>query len=161
MSEKEQQDLTSILAEINIFDGLDKQQREVLAGEFRVVECQAGDELMTEGVMGNAIYVILEGGIDVILLEDNSSARRFADITLAAMGPGELFGEYSFIDMRPASATVVATHASKLLKICYNDLSKILNSNNDIASRFYANLLLVLINRLRIDDSELDLFTIG
>lgn len=154
-------DIANALAGVNVFNGLDDNQLETLAGRFGVIECQAGEQLIAEGERGHRLYVIAEGEVEVLLPEDNAAAGRFNDILLARMGPGELFGEYAFIDMRPASASVVARRDCRLLQIDYAELHRILDDHCAIARRFYENLLLVLIDRLRADDRELDVFQPG
>lgn len=158
MQEKKQQDLSAVLSGITVFGGLDEQQLRLLAAQFRQVDCQAGDQLVTEGEKGDKLSVILEGTVEIFLPK---SDERFSEIKLATMGRGELFGEYSFVDMRAASASVKATSDCRLLQVDYNDLYRVLGSNDSIARRFYENLLLVLIDRLRADDRELDMFTLA
>jgi len=155
---EQQQDLTLVLSGISVFSGLDEAQLRQLAAHFQLVECKAGEQLMTEGERGGKLTVILEGGVEIFLPQNSD---RFSEIKLANMGRGELFGEYSFVDMRPASASVKATIDCRLLQIDYSDLYRVLDSNDSIARRFYENLLLVLIDRLRADDRELDMFTMA
>jgi len=154
----EQQDLSLVLSGITVFSGLDEGQIEQLAAQFRQVDCQAGQELITEGERADQLSVIVEGGVEIYL---PANSERISEIKLAAMGPGELFGEYSFVDMRPASASVKAVTDCRLLQVDYGDLYRLLGENDSLARRFYENLLLVLIDRLRADDRELDLFTLA
>ena len=48
---------------------------------------------------------------------------------LAEMGPGDLFGELSFIDDQPRSATVVTNVPSRLLVVHKEDFKKLMESN--------------------------------
>jgi CRP/FNR family cyclic AMP-dependent transcriptional regulator len=155
---KEQQELALVLSGITVFSGLDETQIGQLAAQFQQVECQAGEELMTEGVRGDKLSVVVDGGIEVFLPASND---RISEIKLAEMGPGELFGEYSFVDMRPASASVRAKTDCRLLQVGYVELYRLLGENDSLARRFYENLLLVLIDRRRADDRELDMFTLA
>lgn len=158
MPSEEQQDLSLVLSGITVFSGLDNAQIEQLAGQFRAVEFESGEMLVTEGVRGENLSVLVNGKVEIYLPQNS---ERFSEIKLAEMGPGELFGEYSFVDMRPASASVKAITDGRVLQIDYNDLYKILDADDSIARRFYENLLLVLIDRLRADDRELDVFTLA
>lgn len=158
MQSEKQQDLSGILSGITVFSGLDEEQLTLLASHFQQVECRAGEQLMTEGQKSETLSVLVDGRVEIFLPKSDA---RFSEIKLATMGPGELFGEYSFVDMRPASASVKAATDCRLLQIEYSALYKALDSNDSIARRFYENLLLVLIDRLRADDRELDMFNLA
>ena len=56
-----------------------------------------------EGDEGKELFVIREGEIEI--RKDNPSGES---MTLARLGPGNFFGELSFIDQRPRSAAAVA-----------------------------------------------------
>lgn len=56
-----------------------------------------------EGDEGEELFVIREGEIEI--RKDNPSGES---MTLARLGPGNFFGELSFIDQRPRSAAAVA-----------------------------------------------------
>ncbi len=72
---------------------------------------EAGKRLITENESSRKLYVIISG-----------KARVFKSyigqkITLAILGEGEIFGEMSFIDARPRSASVEAVTDMKLMVI--------------------------------------------
>jgi len=58
----------------------------------------AGDTIVAEGDPGAAMYVVVDGEVDVVYGEGRT----------VRLGPGESFGEMSLIDKRPRSATVTA-----------------------------------------------------
>lgn len=67
------------------------------------VELSAGDVVIRRGDPGEAVYVLLEGHVEVRL--------RAADgrhLKLATLGPGQMFGELSLLRGAPASADVRA-----------------------------------------------------
>ncbi len=72
---------------------------------------------------------------------------------------GEFFCEYSFIDSKPASASIIAKEPSELFKMTKDDYEKVISSNDSIAKIIYYNMLNEMIKRLREKDKELDIFT--
>lgn len=150
--------MANTLAAINIFSGLDPDELDQLANVFSLRNCEAGEVLLNEGERGTSLNIVLEGRVDIVLAADERHEDRFRDIKLTTMGPGELFGEYGLIDMRPASASVRAVTACRILEVQYTDLHRLIYQHCNLGRQFYENLLLVLIDRLRRDDTELDLF---
>ena len=95
-----------------------------------------------EGTQVHSIYVVLQGLLSVYL------ASRGSHI-LATLGAGQIFGEMSYLEDRPASATVRTLEDSELLMIARPDLNARLQSNPDFCGRFYKTLAKVTSRRLR------------
>jgi CRP-like cAMP-binding protein/SAM-dependent methyltransferase len=95
-----------------------------------------------EGLQPHAMYVMLQGLAEVVV----SSA---ADRRLATLGPGELIGEISLLEGRPASATVRAVENSLLLVIPRELLAARLRGDPPFAARWYRAFALILASRLR------------
>ena len=150
--------LADTLANINIFSGLDRDQLELLAERFFIASHPPGTPILEEGERGERLSIVLEGQVEIFLPADPSHPDRINNIRLTTMGSGELFGEYSLIDMRPVSASVRTLTDCRLLQIENESLHHLINHHAALGRQFYANLLLVLIDRLRQDDQELDLF---
>src|SRR5688572_17225850 len=74
------------------------------SGEERVLE--ADEILLREGSRVDAIYFIAKGLFKVFLGAENH---------LNTLGPGQIVGEMSFIEGRPASANVAAVERSSVL----------------------------------------------
>lgn len=72
------------------------------AARFRY---KAGRIVTTEGELGGALFVVLEGRV----------AIRIGDCVVEKVGPGGLFGEMSLVDRTPRLATAVAETDSALL----------------------------------------------
>jgi len=88
------------------------------AGE---VLCQAGDE-------GDALYVVIEGEIEVV-----SRSEGGRQVRLAALGAGALAGEMAALDGCARSADMVAGRRSALWRISRGALLEALRSEPDAA----------------------------
>ena len=73
----------------------------------------AGQLVLGEGQASDRLFLIAEGRVDVEKL-DEQSGRAFR---IGELGPGELFGDMSFLDGQPASATIRAAEPTRLLSI--------------------------------------------
>ncbi|MDH3376113.1 MAG: cyclic nucleotide-binding domain-containing protein [Gammaproteobacteria bacterium] len=122
-----------------------------------VIQIHDGDAIITEGQANTALYVVLSGELHVSLPD---RMGRVTGISLAARRPGECVGEYSFLDHRPASASVRANQPTELFKITHQAFEGLLGAHSDVARQVYRNLLVALVDRLRASNAELDLFRI-
>lgn len=63
----------------------------------------AGEFLVHHGDVERALYIVLRGRLEVLLPAEEGTFR-----TISMIGPGSIFGEQSFLDGQPRSATVRA-----------------------------------------------------
>ena len=95
---KSTQRLAETIGSIPLFSGLDKKDRERIAGAGREVTFEKGKTILREGEPGLAFLLILEGKVEV----------RKKGKLLSTLGNGGFFGEMTVIDDKPRSADVVA-----------------------------------------------------
>ncbi len=101
-----------------------------------------GENLIEEGKTPENIFILLEGGFDVIV-------KALDNKVLAQLGPGEVIGEMSFVEPYPPFATVQASEEGFLLKISREILRKKVEQDEGFASRFYFAIAVMLADRLR------------
>lgn len=82
---------------------------QLLEPHARVVTLRPGQIVIGHQDRTTDVFVVLEGTLRVELYSLNGR-----EISLADLGPGDLFGEYAAIDEQTRSATVAATTASVL-----------------------------------------------
>lgn len=112
------------------------------------------DEVLIESDAANrALFVLLEGAFRVSVPKRPDRVGRG---TLGHRGPGDLLGEYSFIDASTPSARVTASTKGLVLRIPHDSLQDLLEKDVAISAVVYRNLLHYLVNRLRSQDDELD-----
>jgi hypothetical protein len=90
-------------------------------------------------------------------LRDNMGDTGLEPVKLAIKNVGGFFGEYSLIDSKPSSASIIATQPGELVKITNTDLDVVLKKNDRIAKTIYRNVLQVLVRRLRNINKEYDM----
>ena len=67
----------------------------------------AGQTIFEDGELGEVMYAVLEGEVDIV----------FADKVINTHRPGEIFGEMALIDTKRRSASAVAKSDCKLVPI--------------------------------------------
>ena len=103
-----------------------------------------GAPLIQEGEKQTALYVIAKGEAKVQRDHDG-----FA-IELSRHGPGEIFGDMSFIEGQAASASVIAGDEEVLaFVITHAHITTLMGQNPAFAARFYQSLAEILSRRLR------------
>jgi len=98
-----------------------------------------GDVIFKEGSHGVAVYIIESGKVEI---SKDVQGKKFAIETL---GPGDMFGEMSFIDHEPRSATATALEDTVLELL---DKDFIDSEFNQISSDF-RRVVKTLVKRLR------------
>jgi signal transduction histidine kinase len=104
-------DVAAALRGSRLFGELPEEDLQVLAATSRTVELGPGDVLMAEGSPPEAMYIVLEGELEV------SRNVGGSDVLLNICGPGELLGELGIAHRRPRSATVRARTRSRVQRI--------------------------------------------
>lgn len=93
--------------------------------------------------------------LQAIFLIDRGSVRverhdRGALVPLATLGPGEFFGEMSFVAGTPTSARVVADEPTDLRVIDQTVLDSLTKVDPSFAGRLYRSIAAILAERLRL-----------
>jgi len=113
------------------------------AGSVRSVT--AGDDLITVGHTPEALFVLLEGELSVMV--NGSEVSR--------LGVGDIVGEISLLDSRPPVVTLHATRSCLVHEIPFTSLRQELDTNVMFARRFYYAVAVFLADRLLRTDAAL------
>jgi len=81
---------------------------------------QQGQIIFQEGSTGRELYLIVEGTIEVV------KGHGADEMVLARHGPGDFFGEMSFIEDNPRFATIRALEPTRLLEFSEQNLRSVL-----------------------------------
>jgi CRP/FNR family cyclic AMP-dependent transcriptional regulator len=120
---------------VPLFDGFSKRHLRRLAAEAEVVEFEADRAIVEEGGAGEAMFVVLSGGARV-----TRGGRK-----VAALVPGDFFGELSALDGGPRTASIVSETPMELLRLFRHTLRQMIEEEPSLAM----GLLVGLARRLR------------
>jgi CRP-like cAMP-binding protein len=138
------------LRNIGLFGALSDDVLVTLSGMLSVVLPQIGEVIFREGDEANAMYVVLNGEMEVM-----KASRNGVDARVAVLGPGDWFGEMSIVDIQPRSATVRAVAPSRLVRISAADLDTLYRHDVRSYAIVVLNLARELSRRLRVADGIL------
>ncbi len=129
-----------ILRQAPLFAGLDDDAAATLAGSMSDGGLRRGEILFNEGDEGDQLYVVIDGKIKL-----GRTSPDGRENLLAILGPGQMFGELSFFDPGPRSATATAVTDVQMKSLGHAALSPVLESHPVVAKA----LLHQLAGRLR------------
>ena len=128
-------DPESLLASIDLFSGLSRDQILKLVDRGRMIPHETGRHLTSEGDHAFALHVIIKGRATVAV----------AGSEVRTIGSGDYFGEISMIDGKPRSATLTAIEPMTTLTISHTEFERLLAEDPDFGRR----LLISLCARIR------------
>ena len=107
-----------------------------------VLQCEAGDRIVSQGEPRQDLFVVMEGFAEV------SREERGQRLGLAVLKPGDVFGEMGFLGRSQRSADVVAATDMRVLVLTQVFLNKALRTQPEAMALVLRNLALVLAERL-------------
>jgi CRP/FNR family cyclic AMP-dependent transcriptional regulator len=114
----------ALLAGVPFFQYLDADEREVLARQLDEVRVPAGQLVFEANDPGGTLFVIREGSVEVFIKDE--TGERFV---LETPGPGEVFGEISFLDGGSRTASVLVVEDLDALAVDRDDLSHLFRAH--------------------------------
>ena len=108
----------ALLTTVPFFQYLDADEREVLAQQLDEVRIPAGELVFQVNDPGGTMFVIREGCVEVFFKDDTGER-----IVLERQGPGDVFGEVSFLDGGSRTASVLVVEDLAALAVDRDDLS--------------------------------------
>jgi CRP/FNR family transcriptional regulator len=142
----QQETILSLLQGVDWFSSLTGEELDKLAAGAVTVQLDAGDTVFEEGDRGDRCFVIQSGAVKVL--------RRFPDgrrMTLARLGPGNVFGELALMGGERRSATVQAAEPSVIVGLGADDVMSLLRTDPEAA----LGVALTLADRLRAANERL------
>ncbi len=146
------------LGVLPLFGGLPAEALQRFAERAELIHVDAGKVVFEEGEAARSLYVLTHGRLDVVKRCAGQSAPgipaqgRDGEVHLSPIEPGDCFGEMSFIDMQPRSATVRALEDSDLWVWTYSSIHERYCKDQKCAMLLVMNIARELSRRLRRTD---------
>ena len=135
---------------IPLLKGLTNQDAKRVIAVGTVLTCSADEALICQGELGNEMFILLSGAIEVRAGDEKGRP-------IAQFNCGDIFGEVAFLSEVKRSATVVALSDIKVLVVTQSMLRKLMKTMPEIACKVQFNLSLVLCERLAISTGTLSI----
>lgn len=115
------------------------EQLERMARSGEIESYNPGEEIVIEGSLGDALFLILSGQVAV----------HRGPQTFATLQGGEFFGEMSLVEPAPRSASVTAMSATFLFRLPHDSLRALISDDPNAASVLLVQVVKTLSDRLR------------
>jgi CRP-like cAMP-binding protein len=135
-----------LLSRVPVFSTLDAGDLERIAQVAVPRGFEAGQVVFREGDRSDTCYIVHVGHVRVV--RQHGDGRT---ITLATLGPGEIFGELALFEDERRSATVEALEETSAVAVLGPDMRRLMIEHPQIATR----LLVALARRLRESNERL------
>ena len=128
------------LQQVPLFAACSRKDLQLVAKRAEDVRVTAGKTLISEGETGHEFFVILDGKARV-----SRHGRK-----IAALGPGDAFGELALLEKAPRNSTIIAESDMELVVLGQREFAGLI----DDVPGFARKLLAAMAARLRVHDAE-------
>ena len=135
------------LKSVALFAGLPDEVFAHLTDTLRPRRLAPGSVVFREGDAARALFVLLEGELEV-----TKQSRRGTEARVAILGPTDTFGEMSLLDMQPRSATVRTLSPVRIVEFGADALDELYRKDVKAYALLVLNLARDLSRRLRVAD---------
>src|SRR6218665_410023 len=140
----------AVVSSSQLFDMLSSAELLYLSELAEQRRYSAGELVFEEGELGDSLYVIVRGEVEVVRRDDSGRPRPLTVLTAP-----ELFGEMSLIDKEYRSATVRARTAAELLRLTAQHLATFRQAHRDGCTFIVINIARILSARVREANARL------
>ncbi len=128
-----------MLREQQFFADLTDDELGVIATITSRKDFKLGDRIFSESEDGQSIYIIKRGEVKACKIAPDGEL-----FTLTIMKDGDIFGEMSFLDGRPRSATIIAISDLETYVIERSDFETIVDENPRIIYKIMRNIVFTI-----------------
>ena len=142
------------------FTQLSDAERETMFQSMRPRSFRAGEAIISQGALQGTMYLLVKGEVKVERhptadADERENVKASDTVLIAELGPGQIFGEMSFLDRAPSSATVTAVTDIEVLAVGRAEIDQIAAKDRTFPDRFYQCLAMALVDKLRATSRRL------
>ena len=132
-----------LLRQCLLFRTMDRRAQDDLADCLEFVHFEPGQRIIEAGTPGSALYLLLDGAVDIYLREGD------ARLYVGRLGPGALLGEVSFLNPdQPRTADVIGRSPGVLAALTLSSYEELRQVNHGAAAALEKAMLEVLAERM-------------
>ena len=133
------------MQETPVFRKLDPKRLRIVAMMGETLVYRSGERLFEAGDEGDSAFVILDGGVDVVLPVEGG------EVSVAVLHKGEIFGEIAALTNQPRTSGIVARDDLSVLRLDRTTILNLLREFPDIG----LEIIRVLADRLKETSNQL------
>ena len=130
----------ALLRTAALFEGLSDETLADLARDCERVAFGPGELLMSEGSVGESLYALLEGDVEITKRSGNG------EVPLATLGEGEVVGEMAVLEHRPRNASARALGSVDAVRVPGDALLELIESAPSAALRTLSMMFSTLVS---------------
>ncbi len=143
-------DVLRISANSPVLGSCSEADREAFESHVERQYFPCGTTILTEGEEGQCLWLLLKGTVQVVKDVAGRDPQH-----LATLEPGSIFGEMSFLQRAPHSASVVAMEDVEVARLSPEEFNKLREECPSAAFCIVMNLVTVIAERLRRMDKRI------
>jgi CRP-like cAMP-binding protein len=132
------------LAGLSICNTLTPTELAEIAGLFELQEIPSGEWIFREGEPANALFVVIDGKVEVLKIQDG------VEHSLARLGNGAVLGEMALVTEENRSASVRVITRAEVLRLSRTRFQGLVRTNSVAALKMIAQIAGVLARRLTL-----------
>jgi CRP-like cAMP-binding protein len=137
------------LSKVYLFEGFPQDFLEQVSPHVAQALYSDGERIVERDAINDSLWVLLSG-VGVI----REQLPGGLEIDIYRLQAGDLFGDMSYADSQPASASVTAEGAVRVLRLPFDELDRLLEGRPDLNVRFLRRIVLIMSQRLRASNVE-------
>ena len=127
------------LREMAFFSDLSEDELNAISKIVNKKNYKIGEAVFKENEDGTSMYIIRKGEVKAC-----KAAPDGERMTLTLMKDGEIFGEMSFLDERPRSATIIAISNTEAYWIDKHDFEKLVDTHPRMVYKILKNIIFTI-----------------
>ncbi|MGC8928158.1 MAG: Crp/Fnr family transcriptional regulator [Myxococcota bacterium] len=140
-----------------LFSGFSDEEIEKLKSYMEPKRFKPLEAIFLEEMEGNAIYLVKEGTVKISKISDDEEHENSKETerVMTYFRSGDIFGEMSFIDDLPRSASAYAVEETELYVFKRTDFDRMIEEDPRFAIKVLMNIARIISQRLRRTDEIL------
>lgn len=134
--------MLDIIREADLFEGVSQRVLAEIANEGEEVTFEEGAIIYSEGEVSAHIYELMEGGIDLVMMEKHT-------VHLTVTRSGQIFGWSALIKPYTHMATAKCTAPTKAVRMSRDSIERIIENHPHEGLTMLKNLSSIIAHRLR------------
>ncbi len=143
------EDVTSILAQISMFGGIDEAQQNEIFSRLEIGTFKRGQTVFREGDDPTHIYIVKSGLIGLFISDKEVKIEK------KRLGKGECFGHVALMSINRHSISAVAVVDSEIIVFSKQLLTRLHNEDSNLFALLILNIARELARRLQFTDAML------
>jgi CRP/FNR family transcriptional regulator, cyclic AMP receptor protein len=140
------EEIKRILDKSVLGQGLAEDELELVADKAVQYQYKKGSRILEEKTESRDLFIIHSGEASVKMA---MNTMHFMEESVARLSEGDIFGEFSFINGEPRSATIQAEKKVSIIHFKYDDLIKLFEENPRIGYIMVHSLAVIATKRIK------------